>query len=369
MVAPQSPVTTWSVVFPALPAGSASHATPFLTPRLDVTDLMEGNEYQFRVIAENKVGPGPEGPPSDTITAKDPWGPPGKPGVPEMVTAEPTSITLKWTRPKDDGGSEITNYVIEYKSQVAFKWKRGNDETVPVTTYQLKNLREEEVYQFRVAAENRAGAGPYSESTEPIKPEHRLTGKKPKLVAALKDVKVLAPKTATLTCDIEPGDPKAKATWYKEGKEVYESKKYDQTYSGTKAVLNVHDSELGDASMYTCEAVNRVGRVSTEGRLIVQALPKIDYDSKIEHTSTKAGSMFILQTQVSGYPTPTTKWSHNGKPLSTSLDTTVDKTADSNTLTVKRTSSKQSGKYVLNAENEVGTTTAEFNVTIIGKPS
>ena len=39
-----------------------------------VTDLMEGNEYQFRVAAENKVGKGPCSVPSDPITAKDPWG-------------------------------------------------------------------------------------------------------------------------------------------------------------------------------------------------------------------------------------------------------------------------------------------------------
>jgi len=39
-----------------------------------VTELIQDNEYQFRVIAINKVGPGPAGPASETIVAKDPWG-------------------------------------------------------------------------------------------------------------------------------------------------------------------------------------------------------------------------------------------------------------------------------------------------------
>ncbi len=39
-----------------------------------VTDLIEDNEYQFRVMAENKVGQGPPGLPSKPILAKDPWG-------------------------------------------------------------------------------------------------------------------------------------------------------------------------------------------------------------------------------------------------------------------------------------------------------
>ncbi len=38
-----------------------------------VTDLIEDNDYQFRIVAENKVGTGEPGPASEPITAKDPW--------------------------------------------------------------------------------------------------------------------------------------------------------------------------------------------------------------------------------------------------------------------------------------------------------
>ncbi len=37
-------------------------------------DLVEGTEYEFRVVAINKVGEGPPGPKSKPILAKDPWG-------------------------------------------------------------------------------------------------------------------------------------------------------------------------------------------------------------------------------------------------------------------------------------------------------
>jgi len=39
-----------------------------------VTVLVEGNEYQFRILAENRIGVGPPGPESDIILAKDPLG-------------------------------------------------------------------------------------------------------------------------------------------------------------------------------------------------------------------------------------------------------------------------------------------------------
>ena len=42
--------------------------------RVVVGKLVEGNEYQFRIAAENNVGLGPPGPESDSVLAKDPWG-------------------------------------------------------------------------------------------------------------------------------------------------------------------------------------------------------------------------------------------------------------------------------------------------------
>ena len=39
-----------------------------------VTDLIQGNQYEFRVFAENKVGPGPPCSPTKPVLAKEPYG-------------------------------------------------------------------------------------------------------------------------------------------------------------------------------------------------------------------------------------------------------------------------------------------------------
>ena len=40
---------------------------------LQATDLIEDNEYEFRIMAENSVDVGPPCSPTDPMTPKDPW--------------------------------------------------------------------------------------------------------------------------------------------------------------------------------------------------------------------------------------------------------------------------------------------------------
>ena len=98
---------------------------------------------------------------------------PGKPDAPKIVKIGKNSATLSWEPPKSDGGAEITNYVVEYRIEGGFKWVRVKD-AVPDTKYTIKTLVEGNTYEFRVAAENRAGVGPASDPTTPAKAEDKI---------------------------------------------------------------------------------------------------------------------------------------------------------------------------------------------------
>ena len=143
---------------------------PIADCHLSFTDLEEGMEYEFRVCAVNEAGVSK---PSDTtgrFIAKDPFDPPGKPGQPEVTEITKDSATFVWEAPEDDGGAEIFNYVIEMRSSSDRKWHViSKGETVPETTYTMKNVVEETEYEFRVSAENKAGTGPPSAPSEPAK--------------------------------------------------------------------------------------------------------------------------------------------------------------------------------------------------------
>jgi titin len=81
---------------------------------------------------------------------------------------------LSWKPPKDDGGSPITNYIVECREDGAFKWKRASKTTLEETKFTVKGLMEETKYEFRVAAENRAGVSAYSENTMAVKPLEKI---------------------------------------------------------------------------------------------------------------------------------------------------------------------------------------------------
>jgi len=108
---------------------------------------------------------------------------------------------------------------------------------------------------------------------------HRLTGqrrrgyiggKKPKILTPLKDTKVTAQSTATLTCDLDLGEPKADIRWYKESRELYEGKKHSMSCDGKRAKLEINQADLSDSAIYRVEADNRHGRVMSEAKVFVQ---------------------------------------------------------------------------------------------------
>ena len=137
---------------------------------LQVSELVEDNQYEFRVAAENKAGLGEFSAPSQSITTKDPWQKPGKPGQPQVSDIAGTSLHLTWTAPEDDGGAEIERYTVEVRRQGSAKWlKHETEVVVSGTELTVTGLDEDTEYEWRVAAENKAGLGPFSAPSTPVK--------------------------------------------------------------------------------------------------------------------------------------------------------------------------------------------------------
>lgn len=92
-----------------------------------------------------------------------------------------TSAVLTWDIPEADGGSPITNYVVEKCTTFSNRWVRATKANVTETRVTLSDLVDGTSYEFRVAAENEAGQGPPCQPIGPIEAKEPY-GKLPRLL-------------------------------------------------------------------------------------------------------------------------------------------------------------------------------------------
>ena len=95
---------------------------------------------------------------------------PHKPSKPAAKCDRGIYVTVKWTQPEDDGGADITGYVIKYGDEHT---DVDNYATLSVagntTSFQFTDqLKECTRYRFAVAAVNRAGQGEFSELSDRV---------------------------------------------------------------------------------------------------------------------------------------------------------------------------------------------------------
>ena len=134
-----------------------------------VSGLTNGTAYQFRIAAHNAVGDGPATPP---VSATPVDVPPVAtvPGAPSSLVAAvaPVSgvgsgeVRLSWSAPASNGGSPLTDYVIERSPAGGSVWTVVADGVSTSTSHLVSGLANGTAYQFRVSARNVVGDGPPS---------------------------------------------------------------------------------------------------------------------------------------------------------------------------------------------------------------
>ncbi|CAF1400854.1 unnamed protein product, partial [Adineta steineri] len=94
--------------------------------------------------------------------AKNPYDASQGPANVEVGKQTENSVTLKWNKPKNDGGSKIAAYQVEIRKPVSDIWEIADDYSVKGIEFTVDNLSTRKSYEFRVKAKNAAGCGEYT---------------------------------------------------------------------------------------------------------------------------------------------------------------------------------------------------------------
>jgi hypothetical protein len=128
-----------------------------------IEELVNGTSYQVQIMARDVVGNRA----SDwSLASKAPAA--AKPSVPRAMKAVHHShrVTLTWTAPVSTGGAHITSYTVMWRGKFGGTWGAWSHRSVDALTAGIKGLTNGHVYEFKVAAVNRAGTGHYTPSVK-----------------------------------------------------------------------------------------------------------------------------------------------------------------------------------------------------------
>ncbi len=75
------------------------------------------------------------------------------------VTIDDSSVALSWSPPFSDGGTTITDYILEYKLHASSTWSVFSDGVSTSTEVVISSLVNDSEYDFRVSAQNAIGTG------------------------------------------------------------------------------------------------------------------------------------------------------------------------------------------------------------------
>ena len=180
---------------------------------------------------------------------------------------------------------------------------------------------------------------------------------------ALKDVKVSRlGDTATFTCECSKA--KARATWLKDGQDIFPDNKYDISVQGNTYKLTVSDVDSRDSGDY---AIVIKGHRS-EASLSVEAKPEFTISDKYsDGLVLRRGGAAVIEVAFKASPQPKITWKFNGDPLMESRRLNIDKIYNYTGLSLARAERSDAGSYQLSLQNPHGSCSITVKVIVLGK--
>nr|XP_006133509.1 immunoglobulin superfamily member 22 isoform X2 [Pelodiscus sinensis]XP_006133510.1 immunoglobulin superfamily member 22 isoform X2 [Pelodiscus sinensis]XP_014434234.1 immunoglobulin superfamily member 22 isoform X2 [Pelodiscus sinensis] len=238
--------------------------------KFKVDGLMEDTEYEFRVTAVNRAGPGNPSAASNSVVAKDPIKPPGLVKGIHVADSSNSSISLAWEQPEE--GDLPSGYILEMRPENSKEWTKCSKIPISGTSYTVGGLQERQKYFFRIRAVNEAGVGEPAELKNGVLAMPPPAPPKFDLSAKLKSHMVVRAGTALCIHAAFTGSPPPTVTWLKDG--IPTKGREIITKGKNHSQFLIHSTKRFDSGVYGILLKNDYGEAKYDIHVHVSDFPR-----------------------------------------------------------------------------------------------
>lgn len=308
---------------------------------------------------------------ADVIVLDKPT-PPKGPLEPEEVRAD--HVKVKWNKPEDNGGSNITGYVLEKMDMDTGRWIPAGECGPDDDSFTFKGLTPNKNYKFRVKAVNKEGESEPLETTDAIlaRNPYDEPGKPGKPVIDDYDN-----QSVTLKWEKPSSDGGRPITHYTiEMKDKFSPDWMEVLKTeNDKCEGKVPGLKEKQTYQFRVKAHNKAGTSlpsePTDNHLCKHKnlKPRIDRDT-FKSVIIKSGRTHKWSVDVTGEPAPELTWIwRDDIPLTNTDRIKIENVDYHSDFTLTNATRKDTGRYTLKAVNRNGQDTETVELTVLGKPS
>ncbi|XP_068170742.1 immunoglobulin-like and fibronectin type III domain-containing protein 1 [Antennarius striatus] len=297
-----------------------------------------------------------------------------RPGPPEgpVETVETTSsiIEIKWKPPKDDGGSAVTNYIIERQHARQSLWTKLGEVSADRTSFRDRNVTHGKKYNYRIYAENPEGLSDTLETADSIMAGIMILSGPPGAPEV-----VGASKTCINLTWAPPEDDRGVPII---GYQVEKRKKDTSHWISLNAINEpiegesyaVKDVTEGAEYEFRVSAINESGSgdPSPPSAMVCAKNPNMRpcFNDPDDFIVVRAGNSARVKICYEAEPPPQITWLRDDEPISSWIN--IINTEGMSQLIIPSANRSDSAIYTIKAKNSVGEAFFDVEVRVTDEP-